>query len=290
MILTADGSRTLRSTAHGQTFKSRQGALTESRAVFVEGSGVAARLAAGIPTSVLEIGFGTGLNFLVTAEAARGAGTSLCYVAVESDLLPAATLRALAHHEALAPSPLPEALVEWRASLEDEEVAAASEARSAQASRRHRWRVAPVMLELVVGDVLDDGTWAALRPGAGHGLGSADGNGYDDGHDRGSDSACGSGPGSGSGSASSIASASNSGYDAVYHDAFSPAVSPELWSPSFLARLAAALAPGGRLVTFSVAGAVRRALAATGLEVRKVPGPPGGKAEVLVATCPQRHP
>jgi len=92
-LVTADGSRTLRSSAHGQTFKSRLGALTESRSVFLEGSGVAARLAGGEPTRLLEIGFGTGLNFLVTAEAARVAGTKLHYVAVEVDLLPAATLR-----------------------------------------------------------------------------------------------------------------------------------------------------------------------------------------------------
>ncbi|MFO7546553.1 MAG: tRNA (5-methylaminomethyl-2-thiouridine)(34)-methyltransferase MnmD [Trueperaceae bacterium] len=250
VIVTADGSRTLRSGAHGQTYKSRLGALSESRTVYAEGSGVAARLAAGTPASVLEIGFGTALNFLVTSEAARVAGTKLQYVAVESDLLSAAILRMLAHEEALAPSPLPAAFLAWRAALEDEE--ATREPGQAPTPRRHRWRVGPVALDLVVGNVLDDRTWALMLPDAGRGRGA--------------------------------------GFDAIYHDAFSPAVSPELWSSAFLARLAGVLAPGGRLVSYSVAGAVRRALAVAGLEVRKAPGPPGGKAEALVATRPERQP
>lgn len=75
-------------------------------------------------------------------------------------------------------------------------------------------------------------------------------------------------------------------FDAIYHDAFSPNTNPELWSPAFLARLSALLSPGGRLVSFSVAGSVRRALAESGLTVSKVTGPPGGKREVLVAERP----
>jgi tRNA U34 5-methylaminomethyl-2-thiouridine-forming methyltransferase MnmC len=266
VVVTADGSRTLRSGAHGQTYKSRLGALTESRSVFLEGSGVAARLAGGEPTCLLEIGFGTGLNFLVTVEAARVAGTKLHYVAVESDLLPAATLRALAYHEALAPSPFPAAFVEWRAGLEDEE--ATSEPGPASTLRRYRWDVGPITLDLVIGNVLDDRTWESLPAIAAQG------------HDA----------GFGAGVGAFGDAGFDGGLDAIYHDAFSPSVASELWSPVFLARLASVLAPGGRLVSYSVAGAVRRALAEAGLEVRKAPGPPGGKAEVLVATRPGRGP
>ena len=39
-------------------------------------------------------------------------------------------------------------------------------------------------------------------------------------------------------------------------------------------------------MSFTVAGAVRRALTAAGLDARKVPGPEGGKREVLVAERP----
>lgn len=75
---------------------------------------------------------------------------------------------------------------------------------------------------------------------------------------------------------------------AIFHDAFSPAANPEAWRPHVLARLASVLAPGGALVTYTVAGAVRRALTAAGLDVRKRPGPLGGKRHTLVARAPDR--
>lgn len=71
--------------------------------------------------------------------------------------------------------------------------------------------------------------------------------------------------------------------DAIYHDAFSRDATPELWSEPFLAACARALAPGGAWVSYSVAGDVRRRLEAAGLTVRKRPGPPGGKKEMLRA-------
>lgn len=73
------------------------------------------------------------------------------------------------------------------------------------------------------------------------------------------------------------------GFHAVYHDAFSPRTAPELWEERFLASLAGRLLSGGRLVSFTVAGGVRRALSAAGLVVTKEPGPPNGKREVLRA-------
>lgn len=72
---------------------------------------------------------------------------------------------------------------------------------------------------------------------------------------------------------------------AVYLDGFSPRVNPELWTPRFCTRLAASLAPGGRLATYSAAGHVRRALSAAGLEVSKVRGL-AGKREFVVACKP----
>ncbi|MEW6420993.1 MAG: tRNA (5-methylaminomethyl-2-thiouridine)(34)-methyltransferase MnmD [Deinococcota bacterium] len=69
---------------------------------------------------------------------------------------------------------------------------------------------------------------------------------------------------------------------ALYLDGFSPARNPEVWTPTLAQRLAAALAPGGVLATYSAAGHVRRTLAAAGLKVEKRPGPPG-KRECLRA-------
>ncbi len=76
---------------------------------------------------------------------------------------------------------------------------------------------------------------------------------------------------------------------AVYLDGFSPAKNPEVWTPDFLARLSESLAPGGRLATYSAAGAVRRGLIAAGLSVEKRSGQAYGlvgKREFLVAQKP----
>lgn len=59
---------------------------------------------------------------------------------------------------------------------------------------------------------------------------------------------------------------------AVYLDPFSPKVNPEPWQPQVLKRLFLATQGGGWLATYSAAGGFRRALAAAGFRVRRVPG------------------
>jgi tRNA U34 5-methylaminomethyl-2-thiouridine-forming methyltransferase MnmC len=99
---TNDGSRTLFSERYAQTFHSQYGAVRESRHVFLGASGVAERLANAQPTQVLEVGFGTGLNALLSADLAKAHGAALQFVSLEQDLLPAETLRALNHHQLLS--------------------------------------------------------------------------------------------------------------------------------------------------------------------------------------------
>lgn len=70
--------------------------------------------------------------------------------------------------------------------------------------------------------------------------------------------------------------------DAWFLDGFSPALNPGMWSPEVMDRIAARSAPGARLATFTVAGAVRRALAERGFVVDKRPGH-GRKRERLEA-------
>ena len=60
--------------------------------------------------------------------------------------------------------------------------------------------------------------------------------------------------------------------DAWFLDGFSPSGNPAMWSPEVMTRLARSTAPGARLATFSVAGAVRTALKEAGFSVRKMPG------------------
>ena len=116
---TDDGFDTLFSPVYGQTYHSRHGALVEARHVFLEGSSVADRLAQGLPTQVLEVGFGTGLNFLLTAHRAAAANVALRYVALEKEVLPAAVLARLNHGSRLGATALRDALLAWRRTLPD---------------------------------------------------------------------------------------------------------------------------------------------------------------------------
>ena len=85
--LTEDGSWTCYSDRYNQTFHSSHGAATESRQVFLQTSGVQRRLQAGKPTTVLEVGFGLGLNFLLTADLACQQRCDLQYTAYEHTLI-----------------------------------------------------------------------------------------------------------------------------------------------------------------------------------------------------------
>ncbi|TCS16559.1 FAD-dependent 5-carboxymethylaminomethyl-2-thiouridine(34) oxidoreductase MnmC [Caulobacter sp. BK020] len=75
--------------------------------------------------------------------------------------------------------------------------------------------------------------------------------------------------------------------DAWFLDGFSPALNPAMWREEILSAVAARSAPGARAATFTVAGAVRRGLAAAGFRVDKRPGF-GRKKERLEAVMPGR--
>lgn len=73
--------------------------------------------------------------------------------------------------------------------------------------------------------------------------------------------------------------------DAWFLDGFAPSANPAMWSDAVLDAVAARSAPGARLGTFTVAGAVRRGLQARGFQVDKRPGH-GRKRERLEAVAP----
>ena len=73
-------------------------------------------------------------------------------------------------------------------------------------------------------------------------------------------------------------------YDIVYFDAFAPEKQPEMWEQSLYETLYKVLNDGGILTTYCAKGVVRRMLQTAGFTVERLPGPPGGKREILRAT------
>lgn len=224
---TDDGSHTLVEVASGDTFHSGCGAATECRHVYVENSGVGERLRLGRNTSVLEIGFGTGMAFVLTATEAIRSGARLDYVAVERRPLDAPLLERI-----LAPAddPRPEYAEVRRRLLER------LEGLPLHTGSHHVLEVgAACRLRLLVCDALDWHPQSERR------------------------------------------------FAGIFFDPFSPASNPELWESSMLSRMHAALEDDGRLVSYCVSSLVRRRLQSIGFHVSRLPGPPGGKREVLVA-------
>ncbi len=66
-------------------------------------------------------------------------------------------------------------------------------------------------------------------------------------------------------------------FDLIYYDAFAPSKQPEMWTLDILRKITSTLVPGGILVTYCAKGQVKRDLAALGLSVETLPGPPGKK-------------
>lgn len=70
-------------------------------------------------------------------------------------------------------------------------------------------------------------------------------------------------------------------FDIVYYDAFAPSKQADIWDQANLDKCAAALRPGGLLVTYCAQGAFKRNLRAAGFELGpRLPGPPGKKEMV----------
>jgi len=87
IVTTSDGSNTIYNALVGENYHSRHGALQESRHVFVH-SGLEYFLehsgTVNSVVSILEVGFGTGLNFLLTADLCTQQDINLIYTGIEA--------------------------------------------------------------------------------------------------------------------------------------------------------------------------------------------------------------
>ena len=204
------------SESYGDVYHSSSGGHAQARHVFLAGNGLPERWQGAAQFTILETGFGLGVNFLATwlawANDSR-ACQSLQFVSLEKHPFTAADL-------AIAHAAWPE-FSELAAQLHEQwPPLTAGEHRLELAGGR-------LILRLVFDDAI-----AALEGMTGQEVGA----------------------------------------DAFYLDGFSPAKNPELWSPVMCRLLARQAHPHATLATWSVAGSVRRALAAAGFSVEKSPG------------------
>lgn len=223
--LTSDGSRTLYSDLVGESYHSESGAWSESQVVYLKNSGAAGRLEAGLPTRILEIGLGTGLNLLATADVAVEHNARLEYVGVDIRRLPANTVRELGFQSLLIHRGLVNA---WLKFLEQPR----------SDGQQFEW-VKGIWLTPICGaaEILVPESRLFVTES----------------------------------------------FDLVYHDAFSPVASPELWTAAFLSQLHRILKQGGKLTTYCVKSEIQKRMEQAGFRVQCVPGPEGGKRQVLVA-------
>ena len=87
-VTTGDGSKTIYNSEIGENYHSKHGALQESKHVFVNSGLIYFLEKSSAPgVSVLEVGFGIGLNFLLSADYCSTKGINLEYTCIEANPL-----------------------------------------------------------------------------------------------------------------------------------------------------------------------------------------------------------
>lgn len=218
IITTSDGSHTILLPELGEPYHSRNGAVQESRHVFIR-AGLDYLLEKrpdkkkGI--RILEVGFGTGLNALITLWEAKERQIVIRYETIEAFPVDPQIVSRLNYGELVGEKDLSQRFFEamHRSSWEE-----AFEADPCFTLVKH-----PVRLE----------DFDADRR-----------------------------------------------YDLVFFDAFAPEVQPELWEEEIFRKIYSLMEEGAVLTTYCAKGVVRRAMAASGMRVERLPGPPG-KREML---------
>ncbi|GIX26381.1 MAG: tRNA 5-methylaminomethyl-2-thiouridine biosynthesis bifunctional protein MnmC [Burkholderiales bacterium] len=208
---------------YDDVYYSASGGLAETVHVFLQGNGLPARFRGAGTFTIVETGFGTGLNFLATWDAWRAsapAGARLHFVSVEKHPLTPRDLEA-AHRRFPELAALARALIARYPPL-------------LPGFHRRAFEDGRVTLTLCFGE------------------------------------------------AATMLSSLEARADAFYLDGFAPAKNPRMWSEAVFRELTRLAAPGATAATYTVAGEVRRGLAAAGFEGHKRPGF-GRKREMLAA-------
>lgn len=232
--------------AFGDVYFSPEGGFGESEYVFIGGNDLASRFARGEGTRILETGFGTARNFLVTAllflELAP-ADATLDFVSMERHPVAADDLpRLIAAQQRLA--------ARWLA--DHPRIPARMVARTLDSLRELQVSLQAQWPDPVPGfhrRLLADGRIRLTMI-------------WGDAHEQ--------------------LPRIDGRFDAFYLDGFAPDRNPELWQEGLIARLAERASPGATVATYSAARRVQDAVKAAGFITEKRPGF-GRKREMLCA-------
>ena len=228
------GSATLFVPELNEHYHSVKGARTESQHIFID---MGLKASAAIRPRILEIGFGTGLNALLTLESAGQEKRAVHYTGIELYPLSWEEVDVLNYSD----HPL---FKELHTAPWDTDV-----------------NITPYFtLHKIQGDV--------NKVISGERLGISDKSPIN--HS--------------SLIANPLSLTPNPYFDLVYFDAFAPEKQPEMWSEELFRNIYACMNANGILTTYCAKGVIRRLLQAVGFTVERLPGPPGGKREILRAT------
>lgn len=217
---TDDGSATLFVPELNEHYHSVKGARTESQHIFID---MAFHASDATSPKILEVGFGTGLNALLTLAAAEKSGRKVHYTGIELYPLQWETVSQLG----------------YTPTGNETGTAVAKEAMQFKTLHTSPWEkeieITPYFtLRKVQADINQLSVYAY-----------------------------------------------NDTPDLIYFDAFAPEKQPEMWTQELFNHLYVILKKDGILTTYCAKGIVRRMLQAAGFVIERLPGPPGGKREIL---------
>ncbi len=262
-MVTDDGSLTLWNRELDESYHSGCGAASESLVVYLANSGVLARLESGLSTRVFEMGFGTGSAFLLTAALAEHFQTPLDFWAIEIRPLPRRILA-----QAIDTRQLSQALEDNSLPLTSKNIDQVENILSILDGLKvqHFEKLGPISEQLVNNWPVDlhDRKLLNLALGSYCNLHLIIGDATQLNALRDYPQLC-------------------CQVDAVYFDAFSPETNPQLWSSQVLGEMNQLLVPGGSLTSYCVKSTVRKTMEEVGFSISRLPGPVGGKRQVLLA-------
>ena len=253
---TDDGSATLFVPELNEHYHSTKGARTESQHIFID-MGLKASPAA--TPRVLEIGFGTGLNAWLTLEEAERSRRNIHYIGLELYPLDWQTVEQLGYI-----SSDEQLTIHRKQTTTDEQFTPNEEKQQSAIELFKQLHTSPwgkdvqltphFTLRKVETDV---NKWVENRERTMSNINDSVTN--------------------------AESPALNLSFNLIYFDAFAPEKQPEMWSQELFNRLYVLLDRDGILTTYCAKGVVRRMLQTAGFTVERLPGPPGGKREILRA-------